>query len=93
MSFDNTIAIDQNYGSLDALRYMTPGGSCIDGAQIRVYLKSDYDARKLNCPVGITITKADGRWKDPVLVVPGFTYTVRFEKPNYFGPDTVDIIA
>ncbi len=90
-AFSNTVSIDQNWELSDSLRYMDAGGNPIDAAQIRVYLKSDYDAGNLAAPVGSTLTTADGRWKDPVLVIPGYTYVVRFEAPNRFGPDTATI--
>jgi len=93
MPFTNTVQIDHDYGSIDALRYLTPGGSPISGAQVRIYRKSDYDARNLGTPVAFTMTKADGRWQDAALVEPGFTYTIRFELPNYYGPDTREVIA
>lgn len=92
-AFDNTVALNHDYELSDALRYMTPGGSPIAEAQIRVYLKSDYDARRFSNAVGKTITKADGRWKDPVQVIPGYTYVVQFTKPNEFGPDVTTVVV
>jgi hypothetical protein len=91
--FTNTVQLDEDYGATDALRYMTPGGSPIENAQIRVYYKSDYDAGTLDTPVGVSKTNAFGRWNNPVLVTPGFTYTVQFFKPNDFGPDTTEVVA
>jgi hypothetical protein len=91
--FENTVALDHNFELDDALRYMSPGGTPIANAQVRVYLKSDYDAKLYSNAVGKTITKSDGRWKDPVLVTPGYTYVIQFTKPNEFGPDTATVIA
>ncbi len=91
--FDNTTKIDHNWDLPDSLRYVTPGGTPIADAQVRVYYKTDYDAGQLNHPVGITETDAYGRWKNPVLVLPGFSYVIRFDLPNQFGPDAVTIIA
>lgn len=91
--FDNTVAVDQNYGTSDSLRYMTAGGSPIANAQIRVYYKAQYDVGMLNTPVGVTETNADGRWKAPVLVLPGYSYVIQFFKPNEFGPDVSTIIV
>lgn len=92
--FDNTVAIDHDYGLSGDLAYRTPGGSPIPSAQIRVYLKSKYDAKQYDDPVGVTSTDADGKWAQPILVVPGYEYVVRFEKPNEFGPDvkTVTVV-
>jgi len=91
--FTNTVQLDENYGATDALRYMTPGGTPIADAQIRVYYKFDYDAGALNSPVGLSKTNAYGRWHNPVLVLPGYTYTIQFFKPNDFGPDTAEVVA
>ncbi len=91
--FDNTVKVDHDWGLPDALRYMTSGGTPIANAQIRVYFKSDYDAGRLTTPVGVTQTNSYGRWVDPVLVAPGYSYTVQFFKPEEFGPDTAVITA
>jgi hypothetical protein len=91
--FTNTVKVDHDYGATDALRYTTPGGSPIESAQIRVYYKSDYDAGRLNTPVGVSQTNAFGRWANPVLVLPGFSYSITFFKPNEFGPDKTEIVA
>jgi len=91
--FTNTIKIDHNYGLSDNYRYMTAGGSPIENAQVRVYYQSDYDAGNLASPVGITMTKADGRWANSILVVPGYSYVLNFAKPNEFGPDVATIVV
>lgn len=91
--FTNTVQLDENYGATDALRYMTPGGTPIENAQIRVYYMSDYDAGQLSAPVGVSKTNAYGRWHNPVLVLPGYSYVIQFFKPNDFGPDTAEVVA
>jgi len=91
--FDETTPVNHNYGLTDDLRYMTPGGSPIANAHIRVYLQSDYVAGNLATPVGVTSTKSDGRWLHTIMVRPGFTYVVQLHKPNEFGPDTATIVA
>lgn len=91
--FDNVVKINHDYPLTDDLRYMTPGGSPIANAQIRVYKKADYDAGFLLSPVGITLTDAAGRWSTSILVEPGFEYVIQFFKPNEFGPDIARITA
>lgn len=91
--FDNTTKIDHDYQLPGELSYVTPGGSPIENAQVRVYLKSDYAAGNLSGPVGVTTTDASGHWRDPVLVNPGYSYVVRFEKPGEFGPDARETFA
>jgi len=91
--FDNTVKVDHNYQLSDELTYITPGGSPIENAQIRLYAKADYDAGRLEAPVGTTTTDAGGRWRNPILVAPGYTYVVRYEKPYEYGPDVKEIWA
>lgn len=92
-TFDNTVKLNQDYGLPGSLSYQTAGGSPIPDAQVRIYYKTDYDAGNLTSPVGITLTKADGGWKNPVLVLPGYSYVIQFFKPNEFGPDVSTIIV
>jgi len=91
--FANTVKVDHDYGSVDALRYLSPGGSPIENAQIRVYLKSEYASGKLDTPISVTTTDLTGRWKNPILTEPGNTYVVRFDKAGAYGPDTREIIT
>lgn len=91
--FDNTVKINHDYQLPGDLMYVTPGGSPIDAVQIRLYYKSDYIAGNLNAPLGTTMSDAAGRWRDSILVPPGYSYIVRFEKPNEYGPDTQEIFA
>lgn len=85
------LALNENTGSVDNLRYITEGGTPIEGAAIRVYKKIDYDLRNLNLVVGITHTTAAGRWVDSIFVEPGQTYAVVYTKPNLYGPDKIEI--
>ncbi len=91
--FDNVVKIDHDYMLPDDLAFYTPGGSPIVNAQIRVYRKSDYDAGRLDVPVGTTVTTTAGRWRDAILVEPGYSYVVRFEKPYEWSPVTREIFA
>ncbi len=92
-TFDNTVKVDHDFPLADDLRYMTPGGSPIADAQVRVYYKSDYAAGLLDKPIGRTTTNAYGRWAQAILVPPGFNYVVRMEKPTEFGPDIKEIVG
>lgn len=91
--FVNTVKLDADYGGQNMLAYYSPGGSPVQGAQVRVYLKSDYDAGRLEAPVGVTMTSVAGRFMTPILVTPGYSYVIRYEKPHEWGPDTTEIIA
>lgn len=91
--FTNTKKIDQDYPLAGDMIYQSPGGSPIENAQVRLYYKSDYDVGKLDSPVGITMTDAYGKWRQPILVIPGYTYVARLEKANEFGPDIKEFFA
>lgn len=91
--FTNTVTITQDWPLSNDMTYMTPGGSPIENAQVRVYYKSDYDAGVLTSPVGITTTDAAGKWRQPILVLPGYTYVARLEKAGDFGPDKIEFFA
>lgn len=92
-TFLNTVKLNHNYTLSDDLRYMTPGGSPIENAQIRVYYKSAYDAGNLASPVGVTTTDPNGRWVTSILVLPGYDYVVMFFKPSEYGPDVATVTA
>ena len=92
-AFDNTVKITADYPLPNDMTYVTPGGSPIVDAQVRVFKKSDYDAGVLSNPVGITTTDAYGRWRDPILVTTGFTYVAYILKPYAYGPDIRELFA
>jgi hypothetical protein len=91
--FEPSVALNHHHGLPDNLRYVTPGGTPIRDAQVRIYFKSDYDTQRLDAPVGVTTTDPNGRWKAPIFVERGFTYVIHFFKPNEFGPDTATIVV
>lgn len=88
---DNRVTLNHDFDVSDSLRYMDAGGNPIADANVYVYRQADYAAGILTTPVGVTVTKADGRWREPIRVQPGFDYVVRFEAPMRFGPDVVTI--
>lgn len=88
---DNRVTVNHDFDVPDNLRYMDAGGNPIADANIYVYRQPDYAVGNLTTPVGVTATKADGRWRNPIQVNPGLDYVVRFEAPLRFGPDVVTI--
>lgn len=87
--FATTVKIDHDYPLADAMAYFSPGGSPIPAAQVRIYRQSDYASGNLAAPVGITLTTAAGKWANPVLVLPGYSYVAVFAKEGEFGPDAL----
>jgi hypothetical protein len=91
--FPNTVSLTEDYPTTDNLRYITAGAAGVGDAQVRVYKKTDYDQGKLTLIQGQTTTDANGRWKVPILVEAGTTYTIYFQKPHAFGPDTTEVVV
>jgi hypothetical protein len=85
---DGSTEVDHDTGGTDNMMYETSGGSGIAGAQITIYLKSDYDTRNRGNEfvVARTSTGSDGKWARSVMLLPG-TYTAVFYKANEYGPD------
>ena len=83
--------VDQNYQMVDALRYISPGGSGIPQATIRVFRKPDWDAGLRATSLFVTETDNDGRWVSPFWLEPGMMYVIVFEKAGSFGPDRTEI--
>lgn len=83
------VAVDHSFGGTDALRYVDPDGFGIDGATVKAYLASDYDAAPPAYRVrGQTATKSDGRWVAPLQLDPATAYVIVVEK---VGMDTAAI--
>lgn len=91
--FPNTVALSEDYGGTDSLRYDDPDGAPIEDAQVRVYKKIDYDLENYGAAIGVTTTDTAGGWVNPVTVEAGFTYTIEFFKPGAFGPDTQEVVV
>lgn len=87
------VFLSDQYGGVDDYRLIDAAGDSVEGAAVRVYTKTDYDASDLSSPVGVTFTNEQGRWMDPVPVTPGATYTVVFHKDGVVGPTSVEIIV
>lgn len=85
--------VDHNFGAIDALQFVTESGAAIPEAQIRIFKKPDFDAGRRDVPLFIIETRVDGRWKRPVYLEPGMSYTLLFDKPSAFSSDPVVIVV
>jgi len=79
------IAINQNTGGSDNLRYVNADSSPVAGAAIMIYLATDWPANPQNIVARAT-TGSDGRWLAPAFVASG-AYVAVFTKPGADGPD------
>jgi len=92
-TFTNTVKVDHNYGGPGALRYQTAGGTPVQGALIRVYLKANFDQGDTDAPLAITQTNSQGNWTNPVSLTAGATYVIQFAKQDVYGPDKVEVVV
>jgi hypothetical protein len=83
-----TVGFNQDYGSVSALMPVDTNGSPIDQCQVRVFYTTDYNNNDLSTPVGTTTTNGLGEWEETIFVSPGFTYTIHFELPSVFSPNS-----
>jgi uncharacterized metal-binding protein len=79
------IAINQNTGGSDNLRYINSNGTGIGGANVLIYLATDWPGNPGNVQANAT-TGADGRWLEPAFVASG-TYVAVFVLIGADGPD------
>jgi len=89
----NTVKVDHNYGTPNALRYQTIGGLPIEGALVRVFKKSDFDQGLTSVALAVTQTDAQGNWVSPVFLTTGFSYVISFAKEGLYGPDAREILV
>jgi hypothetical protein len=88
------VIVDQNYGGPDNLIYTVAGGCAVSGAHIYIFGKAAFDAQGPTIDrataVGRTFTTANGRWTQSIKLDAG-QYTLLYEKPGEYGPDTVNL--
>ncbi len=76
----------------DVLTYRTAAGVGIDGAEVTVYVTSEYTVSGGSAVVRArTMTNALGRLSQLLMLDGGITYTVIFHKDGVYGPDSQQI--
>ena len=91
--FPNTVVLNQNYGTTNALQATDPNGVPLIGVQIRVWRKVDFDLQRYEAALGTTTTNVTGGWVQPLTVEAGYTYVVQYYKPGLFGPNTTEVVV
>jgi hypothetical protein len=79
------IAINQDTGGTDNLRYVDTNGNGVEAANVLVYLMTDWPANPDQVQA-TAVTGPDGRWLAPAYVDSG-TYVAVFTKIGADGPD------
>lgn len=87
-----SVSVDHNYGGTDDLRFVTSGGLGVDGAIIRAYLKTDWDAdlRSDTYIKGRAETDVNGRWLAPMYLDPA-SYTLAYSVPGNSNTTTEEV--
>lgn len=83
--------VNHDFGGVNNLQVTGPNGVGIAGAVIRIYLKPDYDAGRLDVPLFAVECDGEGKWKTPVYLDVGMTYTLLTEKKGSFQSKAVEI--
>jgi hypothetical protein len=86
---DGDVPVNHDTGGTDALAYKR-NGTGVDNATIRAYTTADYSAGTLTLRARTT-TDSNGRWVAPLYLNDGVSYTIVFEKPGVYGPDTATV--
>lgn len=86
------ITVNHDYPTDESMTYVTGDCCAIEGANIWVFTKEDWDngARAVSNAVATSVTTTGGRWAYAVLLNPG-DYVVRLELPGRYGPDIVNL--
>lgn len=86
-------AVNHDTGGSDNLRFVTALNVGIDNADIKAYLKSDYDAGNLSeiYVKARTITDINGRWEHSIYLDSGNTYTIVAYKQGAYDPASKEI--
>jgi len=91
--FANTVALYEDYTTVNSLQCVAETGDPVENAQIRVYKKTDYDLKNFGAVIGATITDARGAWTHPITVEAGFTYSIEFFKPGEYDPVAQEVVV
>lgn len=86
-----SVTVDHNYPHAGDLRVVNSSGEPVEGAEIRIFLLSEFLAGRTSTWVGMTTTDINGEWVDPVVLDDGQTWVVHIQKPTMYGPAHVEI--
>lgn len=88
---ESQVKVNHDYPTPGRLTYLTVSGVGVDGALVRAFKASDYEANVATPPAAVTITENGGRWKDNMYLTPGYTYIILYAKEGAYGPDSVRV--
>lgn len=84
--------IDHHFPTTDNLRYILASGEGVMNATVRVFKQEGFQPNS-SIALALTTTDENGRWRDPIFVLPGYTYVVQFSKEGLYGPDHTTVVV
>lgn len=86
-----TTLIDHNYPLPNEMLVVDETDEPIQGAVIRIFELTKFQAGDISDWVGETITDIEGKWVDPIALEDGRTWIVHIQKETMYGPKHIEI--
>ena len=86
-----SVLVDHNYPAIDDLKIVDSEGAPIEGAEIRVFDHTAFNANERETWEAATTTDINGYWVDPIVLEAGRTWVVHVEKPTLYGPVHLEV--
>ena len=87
----SVVMVNHNYPNPDELTVVDEQDIPIEGATIRVFTLTAFEAGVVDSWVGETTSDINGHWVDPIGLDAGNDWVVHFEKPTVYGPRHIEI--
>ena len=86
-----TVMVNHDYPLTDAMTVIDETGEPIEGAAIRVFRLTAFEAGVVDSWEAMTVSDVEGKWVDPVALDDGETWVVHIQKLSEYGPVHVEI--
>ncbi len=83
--------VNHDYPLEDEMTVVDEQANPVEGVDIRIFDHTAFFAGDVDTWIASTITDADGKWVDPIVLDDGQSYVVHFQKESVAGPDHVEI--
>lgn len=86
-------ALYEHYSGYNSFQLLDEEGDPVEGAQVTVYRKVDYDNKEYDRILGRSETDAWGHWVHPVYVPVGDTYVIVYYKQGVLSTTTTEAVV
>ncbi len=83
--------VNQDYPGTDDMLVVDETNVPIEGAEIKVYDQTAFDAGVVASWEAMTVSDAAGKWVDPITLEDGRNWVVHFQKESVYGPVHIEI--